>query len=128
MPSGRSAKGQLILGGALFFGILAAAVGTDVALLVLLALGPLVTVAVVLGLLVGPLESDSIGGLLLACLFSLLTVLALGAAALGVDPQFRNLVVMFGIVTDFLAGLGAVMAVRVAEDTERPTPGPPHGF
>ena len=128
MVGGTSAKGQLILGGVLFLGILAAAVGTDVALLVLLALGPLVTVAAVLGLLVGPLEPDSVSGLLLACLFSLLTVLALGAAALGVDPQFRNLVVMFGIVTGFLAGLGAVMAVRIAEDTERPTPGPPHGF
>jgi hypothetical protein len=112
----------------LFLGILAAAFGTQVAILVVLAFGPLVTVAVLVGVVVGPLEPASVSGLLLACLFSLLTVLALGVAVLGTDPQFRNLVVMFGVVVDFLAGLGAVLAVRVADDSERPTPGPPHGF
>jgi hypothetical protein len=55
-------------------------------------------------------------------------LLALGAAALDTGSQFRNLVVMFGIVVDFLAGLRAVLAVRVGHGTERPSPGPPHGF
>ena len=128
MGTGRNAKGQLVFAGLLFLGILAAAFGTQVAILVVLAFGPLVTVAVLVGVVVGPLEPASVSGLLLACLFSLLTVLALGVAVLGTDPQFRNLVVMFGVVVDFLAGLGAVLAVRVADDSERPTPGPPHGF
>ncbi len=128
MATGQNAKGQLLLGILLFLGILASAVGTEVAMLVLLALGPAVTALVLVGILLGPLEPDSVGGLLLACLFSLLTIVAIGSAALGTNPELRNLVIMFGIVVDFLAGLGAVLAVRVADNTERPTPGPPHGF
>lgn len=126
MAGDQSAKGQLLFAGLLFLGMLAAVAGTDVAVLALLAYGPLVTAGALVGVVRGSLELESANGLILACLFALLTVLALLSAMVGTDPVFRNLVIMFGVVVDFLAGIGAVLAVRVADGTERPTPGPPH--
>lgn len=128
MTGGRNAKGHLLLGVLVFFGILAATLGVELAVVALLAVGPVVTLAALVGVAAGVLVPDSVSGLLVSVLFSLLTVLVLVALAVSRDSDVGNLLVLFGLVVDFLAGLGTVLSVTTPDDTERPTPGPPHGF
>ena len=47
---------------------------------------------------------------------------------LGTALPFWEPILLFGFVTGLLAGLGAVLAVRISDDAEQPTSGPPHGF